>query len=161
MQDKFAREARFLGRYALDKEQIRPFDLSTDAVEPAGVAEALGNTYDKIIQRARFLAGLFDVEFPYTDPDTHVTNDERFKRGEEFFYDLKCLACHVAGDPSVPGTTTDIKAPNFALTYKRLSYDWVIKWLQDPQAIQPGANMPQIFQGGSPYSMMPQETRNE
>ena len=161
VQDKFAREARFLGRYALDKEQIRPFDLSTDAVEPAGVAAALSNTYDKIIQRARFLAGLFDVEFPYTDPDTHVTNDERFKRGEEFFYDLKCLACHVAGDPSVPGTTTDIKAPNFALTYKRLSYDWVIKWLQDPQAIQPGANMPQIFQGGSAYSMMPEETRKE
>ncbi len=43
------------------------------------------------------------------------------------------------------GTTTDIKAPNFALTHERLRYDWVREWMVDPQALMPGTNMPQVF----------------
>lgn len=161
IQDKFTPQAQFLSRYAVDKEQIRPFDLNTPETEPTAIAEALGSTYDKIIQRSKFLSALFNVEFPYTDPESHTANDDRFKRGEEFFYDLKCLACHVAGDPKAPGTTTDIKAPNFALTYKRLRHGWVTKWLQDPQAIQPGANMPQIFPGTTYHAQLGGEAQKE
>ena len=67
----------------------------------------------------------------------------------------------MAGDPSVPGTTRDIKAPNFALTFKRLRYGWLYNWLQDPQAIQPGANMPQIFQGGTAHASLPEDARKK
>ncbi|GMU35120.1 MAG: c-type cytochrome [Planctomycetia bacterium] len=161
LQDKFAQQARTLSRYAVAKEQIRPFDLNTNETQPAAIAEAIGSTYDKIMLRSQFLAELFDVDFPYADAESHMTDDERFKRGEEFFYDLKCLACHVAGDPSVPGTTTDIKAPNFALTYKRLRHEWVVKWLEDPQAIQPGANMPQIFPGTTYHAQLGGDAQKE
>lgn len=162
LQDKLSSQSRFLQEYAVSKKQIRAFELNApDANTPEELADFAGPVYDKIIERADFLAKTFDVEYPFTDPRNHWTDEERFKRGEEFFYELKCLACHVGGDPGVPGTTTDIKAPNFALTYKRLRYDWVVKWLQDPQALQPGANMPQIFQGGSAFAMMPAESRAE
>ncbi|HKQ47754.1 MAG TPA: cytochrome c [Phycisphaerae bacterium] len=162
LDEKLAPQAEFLARYAAEHEQIRRIELNTgDASTPGQIAEVLGPVYDKIVQRAQFLANVYRVEFPFTDPVSHTTDDARFKLGEEFLYNQKCLACHVAGDPSVPGTTTDIKAPNFALTYKRLRYDWVINWLQDPQSIQPGANMPQIFQGGSAFAGVPEETRNE
>ena len=43
-------------------------------------------------------------------------------------------------------------APNLSLTYERLRRDWVVHWMLDPQAIQPGTKMPQNFPGGrSPF----------
>ncbi|RIK69256.1 MAG: hypothetical protein DCC65_00475 [Planctomycetota bacterium] len=162
VQDRFAHQADVLADYAVAKEQIRGFDLNApDATTPAELAEAIGSTYDKIVQRAGFLKDTFAVEYPFTDPDAHWTDEERFKTGEQFFYDLKCLACHVAGDPSVPGTTTDIKAPNFALSYKRLRYDWIVQWLKDPQALMPGTNMPQIFPGTTYHAQMGGDAQKE
>ncbi len=162
LEDKYAQEAGDLSEYAQDHSQIGKYDLNPgDTNDPVKIAETLGPTYDKIVHRTTFLSNLFNVEFPFTDSRLHSVDDARFKLGEEFLYNQKCLACHVAGDPSVKGTTTDIKAPNFALAHKRLRYDWVLNWLQDPQAIQPGANMPQIFQGGSAFAGVPEETKNQ
>jgi len=163
IQDKLRDERRLLEHYALANRQIRPFELDTGGeTNPAEVASMLAPTLDKIVNRAAFLSSTFDVAYPFSDADPHFATEQRFALGEAFFYELKCLACHVAGDPSVPGTTTDIKAPNFALTHKRLRYDWVMKWLQDPQALQPGTNMPQIFIGGKSYfSIFPEEVRAE
>jgi len=161
-EDRFTDTAEFLKRYALIHEQVRPYAFDDSAATTSAErAEAIAPGFDRVLGRSRFLSSLFDVDFPYADPRAHSADDERFKQGEAFFFDQKCLACHVAGDPTVPGTTTDIKAPNFALTYERLRYDWVIQWLEDPQAIQPGANMPQIFQGGSAYASLPEEVRAE
>ncbi|MCB9853041.1 MAG: c-type cytochrome [Phycisphaerales bacterium] len=161
MSDRFDDESEFLRDYALRHNQARVYDFDDSAAENAQEREeALSRGFEIARTRAEFLMGVFNVPFPFTDPRTHRADDARFKLGEEFFYDQRCLACHVAGDPSVPGTTTDIKAPNFALASKRLRYDWVINWLQNPQAIQPGANMPQIFQdGGSAYSLLSGEDR--
>ncbi len=163
LEDRFAGQAEFLKQYALMHEQVRPYDFDVSYAQTrAEKIETLGPTYDKITQRFEFLSGLFDVEYPFTNATAHGLDDAGFKLGEDLFYNQRCLACHVAGDPSVKGTTTNITAPNFALTGERLRYDWVIKWLQDPQAIQPGANMPQIFQGGgSAFASLPPEARDE
>ncbi|HRW55608.1 MAG TPA: c-type cytochrome, partial [Phycisphaerae bacterium] len=161
VKDRFEEQAGFLRSYSLRHNQTRVYDFDDTTAENAEErADALSRGFDIARSRAQFLSGVFDVPYPFTDPALHQSDDERFKLGEAFFYDQRCLACHVAGDPSVPGTTTDIKAPNFALTSKRLRYDWVINWLQNPQAIQPGANMPQIFQdGGSAYALLSGEDR--
>lgn len=162
MEESLAPNAEFLKRYALANKQATPFEFDiSSANSAADVGTALQPVYDKVVKRAAFLSNVFDVKYPFLDARSHKIAEERFKHGEEFFYDEKCLACHVAGDPSVPGTTQVIKAPNFALSGHRLRYDWVINWIQDPQAIQPGANMPQIFQGGSAYSMMPEDVRKQ
>ncbi len=157
--EKFADQAAFLRRYALAKQQTGPLDFQPSASTPEDINKALAGVYDRVVNRASFMSGVFNVEYPFTDANQHMSGDAEYKLGEEFFHNLRCLSCHVAGDPKAPGTTTDIKAPNFALTSKRLRYDWVVAWLQDPQAIQPGANMPQIFQGGSAFSASPAEDR--
>jgi len=146
LQDKLAADAAFLSRYAIAHDQIRATDLTRgDAATPQAVVEKIGNVFEKVVDRTGFLENLFDIKYPYPARTAKPISDERFERGKEFFFERKCLACHVAGDPSVPGTTTDIKAPNFALTHERLRYDWVQEWMVDPQAIMPGTNMPQVF----------------
>lgn len=158
---KFANNASFLKSYALRHKQSTPFEFDvSSANDRAEALSTLNDAYNKAVARGSFLSNVFAVNFPYNDPENHAVTDDRFKLGEQFFYDQKCLACHVGGDPSVPGTTTVIKAPNFALAHKRLQYRWIMNWLQDPQAIQPGANMPQIFQGGAnAYASLPDDQR--
>ncbi len=109
--------------------------------------------YADTLGRSKFIADVFDIDFPFPRTVAPNVDDARFKLGEELFYNQRCLSCHVGGDPSVPGTTRDIKAPNFALTNERLRYDWVLNWIQNPQAIQPGANMPLIEFAGLPEEL--------
>ena len=160
MNPRFAKEADWLKDYSLRHKQTRGYDFDDSQAESAEErADALAGGFETTVSRAEFLASAYDIAYPFTDPVLHGSNDERFKLGEEFFYELKCLACHVGGDPSVPGTTTEIKAPNFSLTAKRLRYDWIVKWLQNPKALQPGTNMPQIFPGTSYFAQFDDETR--
>ncbi len=142
MEEKLAEPAEFLKRYGLAHQQVVAANF-----QPSAGPQMLAPAYQRLVQRANFLSSLFDIEFPFLGRQYQPITEERFTTGMEFFYDLKCLACHVGGDPKAPGTTTDIKAPNFALTHKRLSYEWVMYWLQDPGVIMPGTNMPQIFPG--------------
>jgi len=145
--------ARFLARYAVAHKQVKGFAFNTD--DPTDV-------YKTVREKAEFLAHGLDVDYPFPKRVAPAVDDERFKQGEAFFHERKCLACHVAGDPSAPGTSLDIKAPNFALTHERLRYDWVVNWVQDPQAFMPGTNMPQVFPGGaSAFATLTEEQRTE
>jgi len=141
---------RWLSRFALRQKLIMAFDLNTRHAGDAAAARAmLKAAYDKIVVGADFLKRLFDVKYPFADAPHIRKSDERFERGKALVLELKCLACHVAGDPFVEGTTADIKAPNFALAGNRLRYDWIRQWLLNPQWIQPGTNMPQLFVDGN------------
>ena len=39
-------------------------------------------------------------------------------------------------------------APDFNLARQRLNPDWILKWLKDPQKVQPGTKMPSFYPGG-------------
>ena len=39
-------------------------------------------------------------------------------------------------------------APDLKLAQKRLKPEWIVDWLKDPQAIQPGTMMPGYFPDG-------------
>ncbi len=161
--DKFADSAALLGDWAVAHHQITPYDLQPgpDADEAARI-ESLAPTFGTVLRRSSFLSDLLDIDYPFPRTEATGLSDDRFKLGEKLFYNQRCLSCHVAGDPGVPGTTTAIKAPNFALAHERLRYDWILNWLRDPQAIQPGANMPQIFQGGdSAFATLAPEEREK
>lgn len=152
-EDGLAERARFLARYAVAHKQITPYALNSD--EP-------GPVYDSIREKTELLGRALYAEYPFPSRGAPAVDEARFRLGEEFFHERKCLACHVAGDPSVPGTTVDIKAPNFALTFERLRYDWVRYWVQEPKAFMPGTNMPQVFPAGhSAFETLPPEQRAE
>jgi len=55
-----------------------------------------------------------------------------------------CMSCHPVGDKK-PDRPSEEWAPNLALAHKRLNSEWIIRWLQDPQKIQPGTKMPSYF----------------
>jgi hypothetical protein len=39
-------------------------------------------------------------------------------------------------------------APDLTLARQRLNPNWIIKWLKDPQKVQPGTKMPSFYPGG-------------
>lgn len=58
-----------------------------------------------------------------------------------------CLNCHQQGEKKPEGPPEGW-APDLALAQARLRPDWIVRWLQDPQKLQPGTKMPAYFPGG-------------
>jgi len=142
--------ADWLARFALRQKLVLPFDLDTHNSANGGeAAKTISAAFQKIVTGAEFLRRLYDVNYPFSGLPHVQASEERYEHGKALLLELKCLACHVAGNPFAEGTTTDIKAPNFALAHRRLRPDWVQQWLLNPQWIQPGTNMPQLFSNGN------------
>ncbi len=154
--DALRETADYLADYGVANRMVISYDVdrATNSVED------LKYGFDEVLKTTRFTANLYDVRFPFADSPRPLVDDERFKLGEEFFYELKCLACHVLGDPNIEGSNSSPSAPNLALTHKRLRQEWVHQWLQEPAVIQPGTKMPQWFaSGNSAFSSYSDEDR--
>ncbi len=55
-----------------------------------------------------------------------------------------CVSCHdLAG---VAGSAA--RGPDLAGMTRRVRYDWYRRWLEQPQRMQPGTRMPEVFSGG-------------
>jgi len=70
-----------------------------------------------------------------------------FALGEKFLQTMQCLDCHaMSGDGSV-ADVIHAKAPNLDLAWKRLREPWVRAWIQEPDIVRHGTNMPPYFTG--------------
>jgi mono/diheme cytochrome c family protein len=78
----------------------------------------------------------------YYDPA--LIASEAYHAGSETFELLKCGSCHPTGS-EVPEGSPDNWGPDLAMAHKRLKPHWVIDWLRNPQAVQPGTKMPNFF----------------
>jgi hypothetical protein len=100
-------------------------------------------------QLVNFFNGLSKVEQPfvYIDdkkiPPEHI-DAARQLTSPDFF---NCFSCHVRGGKNPEGPPEGW-APDLAMARQRLNPDWIIKWIQDPQKIQPGTKMPSFYPGG-------------
>ncbi len=141
--DALRDQSHYLASSAVKNRMVLKYD-----VDPTNSLEDLAIGYAEVLDVSRFTSELYDVRFPFADTPRPVVDDERFKLGEEFFYELKCLACHLMGDPNAEGANTNPSAPNLSLTTRRLRQEWVHGWLQEPGTIQPGTKMPQWFAKG-------------
>jgi mono/diheme cytochrome c family protein len=56
---------------------------------------------------------------------------------------LSCSSCHVGEEQ--PEGNPDEWAPDLRVAGRRLSPDWIVRWLQDPQRVSPGTKMPSFF----------------
>ena len=61
---------------------------------------------------------------------------------------LNCFSCHQQGDKKPEGPPEGW-APDLGLAHNRLNPDWIVRWLRDPQKVQPGAKMPSFFEIGA------------
>ncbi|MEE9295995.1 MAG: c-type cytochrome, partial [Phycisphaerae bacterium] len=143
--DELAEIAAYLASYGVKNRLVLTYDVDL----AINTQEDLKEGFALVLQKTRFTADLFDLDFPFAEQARPLVDEERFKLGEQFFYELKCLACHALGDPNIVGSNTNPSAPNLAMTHNRLRQQWVYQWLQEPGAIQPGSKMPQWFGGGA------------
>jgi mono/diheme cytochrome c family protein len=96
-----------------------------------------------------YFNGLSKVEIPYAYFDSRRVPPQHLTAGralmsKEFF---DCFSCHQQGDKKPEGPQEGW-APDLNLARHRLKPDWIVKWLQDPQKVQPGTKMPSFFPGG-------------
>ena len=96
-----------------------------------------------------YFNGLSKVEIPYVHFSDREVPKEYLKAGPVLFSKdyFDCLSCHQQGDKKPEGPPEGW-APDFNLARSRLNPQWIIKWLKDPQKVQPGAKMPSFFPGG-------------
>lgn len=107
--------------------QMPRFDASQLAPLPAALAAAEGEA----IQNEPFRPAA----------DETLIEAGRTLVGEKGF---SCTKCHdMLGIASV-GT----RGPELARVAERVNYDWYVRWMTDPQRLQPGTRMPTVFFGG-------------
>ena len=88
-----------------------------------------------------------EIPFAYIDdkrnPPDHI-EAAKMLTSKEYF---DCFSCHVQGSRTPEGPKEGW-APDLALARQRLNPNWIVKWLKDPQKVQPGTKMPSFFPGG-------------
>ena len=68
--------------------------------------------------------------------------DERVERGRLAAERFGCARCHRWAFPSA---TPILPGPSLAEAGHRLDRGWLLRWLDDPQHVRPGARMPALF----------------
>ena len=96
-----------------------------------------------------YFNGLSKLEVPYAYFDEGKVPREhldaaRVLVSKDYF---NCFSCHQQGERKPEGPEEGW-APDLNLARNRLNPNWIIKWLQDPQKVQPGTKMPSFFPGG-------------
>jgi mono/diheme cytochrome c family protein len=100
-------------------------------------------------QLVSYFNGLSKVDSPFVYfneagvPKKHLEAAQKLA-SEEYF---NCFSCHVRGNKNPEGPPEGW-APDLAMARQRLNPSWIIKWIQDPQKIQPGTKMPSFYPGG-------------
>jgi cytochrome c2 len=88
------------------------------------------------------------LEANYIESKLKVDPDY-LKKAKAIFDKLECTKCHIVGSKTPAGSPEEW-APDLLLAKHRLNPEWIVKWLQDPQKIQPQTKMPNFFSEGSP-----------
>jgi mono/diheme cytochrome c family protein/predicted nucleic acid-binding Zn-ribbon protein len=96
-----------------------------------------------------YFAALEGVELPFVHTDPHDVPRENLEAAkilmsEEYF---ACFSCHQRGDQAPEGPPEGW-APDLAMANQRLRPDWIVRWLRNPQAVQPGTKMPSFYEEG-------------
>lgn len=98
-------------------------------------------------QIVKYFLGLskqtLDIRYYVPPPST----PELLAAGKELFSRLQCQKCHPAGTGPVNIDASSL-APNLTMARERLKPEWILNWLKDPNAIQPGTRMPGFFPDG-------------
>jgi len=91
------------------------------------------------------------VQVPFVHLEKAAFSRENLEAGKlltsKDYFD--CFSCHQRGAQKPQGPPEGW-APDLALAHVRLSPEWIVKWLHDPQKVMPGTKMPSFFPGGPP-----------
>ena len=115
-------------RYGL-KVRMPTFDLSDDEATTL----------------VKYFSALDDEPFPYETLETPTPTTAELRVGKQIFDELQCISCHPSQGEVIPEGSDKAGRPDLSLAKGRLKPDWLIDWMKDPQAFQPGTAMPQAW----------------
>ncbi|MGE5849943.1 MAG: c-type cytochrome [Candidatus Methylomirabilota bacterium] len=106
-------------------------------------------TIDEATTLSKYFAALAGKGFPYEfvrveEYSPQLVEAGRTLASKEYF---DCFSCHVQGS-KLPEGPPEGWAPDLSLARRRLRPEWIVKWLTDPQKVQPGTKMPTFYPGG-------------
>jgi cytochrome c1 len=106
-------------------------------------------TIDEATTLSKYFAALAGKGFPYEFVRVEEYSPQLVEAGRKLaskdYFD--CFSCHVQG-AKLPEGPPEGWAPDLSLARRRLRPEWIVKWLQDPQKVQPGTKMPSFYPGG-------------
>jgi len=97
----------------------------------------------------QYFSAASNKPFPYITAAAPELPASKAKEATALMAELKCLSCHVVGKLA-PNQDPASAAPNFQLAKHRLRPDWIISWLQNPNALQEGTRMPSFWDFSDP-----------
>lgn len=103
---------------------------------------------------ARSDGGTYPFKYRPVHPMSATDNASAVKLMSKDYFD--CFNCHMQGTKKPEGPPSGW-APDLTLARQRLQPDWIVKWLHDPQKLQPGTKMPTFYDPADPKSSAPQD----
>ncbi len=96
-----------------------------------------------------YFTSMSDISVPYMFLNTNAIPPAELQAGQKLMSKdyFNCFSCHQQGDKKPEGPPSGW-APDLALAYQRLNPDWILKWIANPSALQPGTKMPSFYPGG-------------
>jgi cbb3-type cytochrome oxidase cytochrome c subunit len=76
------------------------------------------------------------------DVSPELRDDDRRGRGRRAAGQLGCARCHAT---AFPGLTEPPPGPSLADVRRRVGRGWLLRWLEEPDRVRPGAHMPALF----------------
>ena len=92
-----------------------------------------------------YFSALDDEPFPYETLEVPTPTRAELRVGKQIFDELQCISCHPSQGEVIPEGSDKAGRPDLSLAKERLKPDWLIDWMKDPQAFQPGTAMPQAW----------------
>ena len=93
---------------------------------------------------------------PFDAEQERIYDRAELRVGASLLDQLQCERCHIA---AAAGTMEASQlAPSFRLSGERLTHDWIVEWMLDPQSVTPGTQMPQFWprdQAGNLITALP------
>lgn len=101
-----------------------------------------------------YFAALEDVEQPFVHIDPQAIPVAYLEAAETLVSEdyFSCFSCHQRG-AEAPEGPPEGWAPDLGMAHERLRPEWIVRWLRNPQAVQPGTKMPSFYEvaeDGSP-----------
>lgn len=109
-------------------------------------------TDDEISAVITYFNAKEDQVYPFKTVSADRLMGENLTQAKTLFGKLQCQKCHVLGD-KVPADLNSA-APDLLKVHERLKPEWVVEWLQNPDALMPGTRMPGFWPDG--VSAVPQ-----
>ena len=102
-------------------------------------------TENEINTVTKYFLGLSKLNLELRDYAAFKPDEHMMPEGKRLFNEFQCIKCHQLGGAEIDPKSV---APNLELARGRLKPEWVISWLTNPEAIQPGTMMPGYFPDG-------------